>query len=84
MIDMTNVTVLLRHAQEGAHGLDQVDITDTETSREKAAVRTEKAEVSRQLLELADILALTEQLVRNEYWIVKGRGYDITLEAMNG
>jgi hypothetical protein len=60
-----------------------MDLTDDDTVPDKQAVRTQKAEVSRQLLELADTLALAESLVRNEYWYYKGRGVDIVIEVDN-
>jgi hypothetical protein len=77
VIDMGNVMRLQKEAGYAIMALDGMDITDTEESKEKAAVRAEKAEVSRKLLELADMFAMMEALVRNEYWIMKGRGFDI-------
>lgn len=59
--------------------LNGLHITDTEEGKEKAEVRSHKAEVSRQLLELADLFALCEASVRNEYWIMKGRGVDVEI-----
>lgn len=84
MIDLTNVIdiwdnkcYVLVQALQGIHLDDSEEIRN-----DKAASRTAKAEVSRQLLEFADTISLMESLVRNEYWILKGRGYDITLEEM--
>jgi hypothetical protein len=77
MIDMRHVTLLMDKCLVMAEYLDGLTLTDVEGVKEKAEARSEKAEVSRQLLELADLVALTEQLVRNEYWIYKARGVDI-------
>lgn len=77
MIDLENVVVLWSERiiplVEELHGLD---VMDTE-EREKAEARSQKAEISRKLLELADLLDLMSQLVRNEYWFMKGKGVDI-------
>lgn len=77
MIDMGNALIVMDRAYEMAHYLDHMDITDTEDAKEKAEVRSQKAEISRQLLELADLFSLCESLIRNEYWIMKGRGLDV-------
>jgi hypothetical protein len=84
VIDLETVSTLwdnrcVQIVQE-LHGIHLDD--SAEIKNDKAATRTAKAEVSRQLLEFADILGMMEALVRNEYWILKGRGYDITLEEM--
>lgn len=63
--------------------LNQRDITDTVLDgRDKAEDRTYKAEISRQLLELGDIVGLLEAMIRQEYWIMKGRGIDVEITLL--
>ncbi len=78
-VDMRGVLMVLDKAAGIALELDGLDITDTEGTKEKAEARSEKAEVSRKLLELADLVALAESCIRNEYWVMKGRGVDIEI-----
>lgn len=77
MIDMGNMLIVMDRVARIALYLDGQDVTDVEDTKEKAEVRSHKAETSRQLLELADLCALAEALVRNEYWIFKNRGLDV-------
>lgn len=80
MIDMFTVMAVIQDKITPMMcNLNQRDVTDTEDSREKAEVRSHKAEISRQLLELADLFALCEVAVRNEFWIMKGRGVDLEI-----
>ena len=65
--------------QPMADELNGLDIQDIEGAKDKAEARSEKAEVSRKLLELADLCAMLEVVVRNEYWIMKGRGVDLEI-----
>lgn len=84
MINFDNVNnVLYNKIQPLIEDLDGLHVTDVEDTKEKAEARTYKAEVSRKLLELADLLALTESLVRNEYWFLKGVGLDIEIGVLN-
>jgi hypothetical protein len=85
MIDFENVYRLWHSKVEPAlSSLDGIDIEDSEEIKgDKAAVRTVKAEVSRQLLELADTMGLIESLIRNEYWYHKGKGVVIEIGDMN-
>lgn len=80
MLDLENVTNLWYHKAEyllaEVHGENS---TDGEEVKDKAEARSHKADVSRKLLELADLLGLMESIVRNEYWYYKGRGVDIEI-----
>jgi len=55
--------------------LDGVDVLDADSTQTKKA---KVAEITRDLLFLADTLNLASSLVRNEYWAVKG--YDSALQ----
>jgi hypothetical protein len=81
MIDLYTVGDLWdRKCVQIVQELHGSDVNDSEEIRgDKAAARTEKAEASRKLLELADLLSLMEATVRNEYWIFKGKGVDLEI-----
>jgi hypothetical protein len=57
----------------------ELDDSPHTSATDKAAARSQKAEVSRKLLELADLCAMMETVVRNEYWIYKGSGVDLEI-----
>lgn len=80
MVDLENVSNLWYYRAETLIGeLHGLNITDTEDVREKATVRSQKADYSRRLLELADLFALMESITRQEYWIMKGSGVFIEM-----
>lgn len=83
MIELASVCTLLDRANAMVYDLDGLDLTDTEDGKEKAGMRSHKAEVSRSLLELADVFAMIECVVRNEYWQMKGRGVFIEIAEFN-
>lgn len=55
--------------------LDGISVEDLAEVKDKASERAFKAEVSKDLLMLADQLAYAEQLVRKTYWAYKGRNW---------
>ncbi len=65
--------------------LNDLELEDSPStsSTDKATQRSMKAEVSRKLLELADLCGMMETLVRNEYWIYKGSGVDMEIGFFN-
>lgn len=80
MIDLTGLYDLwYNKIQPIADELNGQDFDDTDGAKDKAENRSHKAEVSRKLLEMADMLALMESLVRQEYWLGKGRGVDVQI-----
>ncbi len=84
MINLENLGDLWYNKIELLMGeINGIEFTDEEHQKEKAQIRSEKAEISRKLLELADLFAMCEVVVRNEYWYAKGRGVDMNVEVFD-
>lgn len=78
MIDLTTPLAILADVQARMIDLDGTDLTDhpeddsqTKT-RTAQSLRTEKAQVSRDLQWCADSLSLAAGVIRNELWTFKG------------
>lgn len=82
MIDMDAVTDILdvdvKNLISSLHGTIDTDLPVEKA--EKDAVRSYKAQVSRDLLMLADRLELCKVLVKNEYWRYKGQSLDMVVD----
>ena len=73
-VDLSIALEVITDAQEAAELLHHHPLP----SRSSVDRRTREAEISRKLLNLADILDLAAGLVRNEYWKAKGQtSYDL-------
>lgn len=73
-LSMTTVLEVIADCEKDAELLDKKPVS----SPSSVDRRTVEAEVSRDLLNLADRLTLAASLVRNEYWTAKGLpSYDL-------
>lgn len=74
MIDLTRARHVLSSAKELLDDLDGVDLDDSNAiyAQGQSNIRQERAQASKDLLQLADQLDLAGQLVRNAYWSFRG------------
>lgn len=72
MIDLTHVRSALKDITELVDDLDGTDLDDVDDTRDKAAERSRKAQVSRDLLLLQHRFEMAGTLAMNEYWFAKG------------
>lgn len=68
-IDLTETARLVEWAALEVPALNDIDVDDTDGVQNK---RRFAADVSRDLLHMADQLDLAAALVRQQYWLVKG------------
>lgn len=78
MIDLRTVDRILDESAKTVGLLDGKNVEDHDSTTKK---REDVANVTRELLRLADNLALASALVRNEYHVIKGAPDPLTEET---
>lgn len=75
MIDLAIVLTILDEVTKGAARLHQQDLDETNAVQSSARtnIRAERAQKSQDLQYLAGRLELAAALIRNEYWIARGK-----------
>lgn len=77
MLNLATVKQVLEDSTGMVNDLHGMDLEDLDAHEHK---RRKVAEVTRDLLQLADQLVLASSLVRNEYWFAKGYRDSLDLE----